>query len=61
MAQIGGLISRSKTGYGYLAKSIPLFYSADELADIMFKAEFDEVAFERLMLGLTAIHQAPKS
>jgi len=61
VAQIGGLISRSKTGYGYLAKSIPLFYSAEKLAAIMLQAGFDEVTFQRLMLGATAIHQARKN
>ena len=61
VAQIGGLISRSKTGYKYLAKSIPLFYSADELAAIMLQAGFDEVTFKRLMLGAAAIHQARKN
>ena len=61
VAKIGSLISRSKTGYGYLAKSIPLFYSADELADIMLQAGFDEVTFQQLMLGAVAIHQARKN
>jgi len=61
VAQIGGLISRSKTGYKYLAKSIPLFYSADELADIMLQAGFDKVTYQRLMLGAAAIHQARKN
>jgi len=61
VAQIGSLISRSKKGYGYLAKSVPLFYSADELADIMLQAGFDDVTFRRIMLGTVAIHQARKN
>ncbi len=61
VAQIGGRISRSKKAYGYLAKSIPLFYSAEELADIMLQSGFDEVTFQRLMFGAAAIHQAKKN
>ncbi len=60
VAQIGGLISHYKTGYKYLAKSIPLFYSAEELTEIMFKAGFDKVTFQRLMLGTATIHKARK-
>ncbi len=60
VAQIGGLISRKKNGYRYLAKSIPLFYSADELATILLETGFDEVTFQRLMLGTVAIHKAKK-
>lgn len=56
--RIGSRISRSKTGYVYLAKTIPRFYPAEVLADIMCQAGFKEVTFQRLLFGVAAIHQA---
>ena len=56
--RIGSRISRSKTGYVYLAKTIPRFYPAEVLADIMRQAGFKEVTFQRLLFGVAAIHQA---
>ena len=58
--QIGARISRSRVGYAYLGATIPRFYPAEELADIMRQAGFDEVTFQRLLLGAAAIHQAKK-
>lgn len=58
--QIGCRISGAKTAYGYLAGTIPRFYGAAELAQIMREAGFDEVSFKRLMFGAAAIHQAIK-
>jgi demethylmenaquinone methyltransferase/2-methoxy-6-polyprenyl-1,4-benzoquinol methylase len=58
---IGGRISGSKAGYAYLAKTIPRFYAAEELADIMRQAGFEAVTCERLLFGAAAIHQAKKS
>jgi demethylmenaquinone methyltransferase / 2-methoxy-6-polyprenyl-1,4-benzoquinol methylase len=57
---VGGRISRSTTAYGYLAKSIPSFYTAEELADIVREAGFEDVRFQRLLFGVTAIHQGVK-
>ena len=59
--QIGGRISGSRRAYAYLAKTIPRFYPAEELADIMQRAGFEEVTFQRLLFGVAAIHQAVKS
>ncbi len=58
--QIGSRISGAKTAYGYLASTIPRFYNAEELAQIMREAGFDQVTFKRLMFGAAAIHQAIK-
>lgn len=57
---IGSLLSGSKAGYSYLSYTIPRFYRADELADIMRQAGFDEVSFNRVILGVAAIHEAVK-
>ncbi|MCJ7772319.1 MAG: ubiquinone/menaquinone biosynthesis methyltransferase [Desulfobacterales bacterium] len=57
---LGSGISGSKTAYAYLAKSMTLFYSAQELADIIKQAGFDEVTFKRLLFGTAAIHHSRK-
>lgn len=58
--QVGSRISGSKTGYSYLSKTIPRFYPADVLVDILCQAGFGEVTFQRLLFGVAAIHQARK-
>ncbi len=58
--QIGTRISGSPTAYSYLSKTIPLFYNADQLADIMKQAGFETVRYQRLMFGAAAIHEAIK-
>ena len=58
--QIGGRISGSRKAYAYLARTIPRFYPAEELAGIMKQAGFEEVSFKRLLFGAAAIHQAEK-
>ena len=57
---IGSRISGSGDAYTYLATTIPRFYSAQELADIMRQAGFDKVTFQQYLLGAVAIHQAMK-
>jgi demethylmenaquinone methyltransferase/2-methoxy-6-polyprenyl-1,4-benzoquinol methylase len=57
---IGSGVSGSRTAYAYLAGTIPRFYSAEELADIMREAGFEEVTFQRCLFGAVAIHQARK-
>lgn len=60
VGQVGGRISGSRRAYAYLAKTIPRFYPAEELAGIMRQAGFGEVTFRRLLFGAAAIHQAVK-
>ena len=57
---IGSLISGCRTGYTYLAKTIPRFYAAEELADIMRRAGFEKITFKHLLFGAAAIHQGIK-
>ena len=56
----GITISGSRAGYAYLSRTIPLFYDAEELADIMLEAGFKGVEFQRLFFGVAAIHQGIK-
>ncbi len=58
--QIGSMISDSKAGYVYLSKTIPRFYPAEELAEILKEAGFSEVWHKRMFAGITAIHKAVK-
>jgi demethylmenaquinone methyltransferase/2-methoxy-6-polyprenyl-1,4-benzoquinol methylase len=57
---IGGRISGARDAYTYLATTIPRFYSAQELADIMRQAGFDKVTFQQYLFGAVAVHQAMK-
>lgn len=56
----GQFISGSRSGYAYLSHTIPRFYNADELADIVRQAGFVKVTFTRMLKGIAAIHKAVK-
>ena len=58
--QIGSKMSGSMSGYLYLSKTIPKFYTAKELADILHQVGFSDVTFKRLLFGVAAIHQGTK-
>jgi demethylmenaquinone methyltransferase/2-methoxy-6-polyprenyl-1,4-benzoquinol methylase len=57
---LGSLISGSNSGYAYLSYTVPRFYSADQFARILSEAGFRSTGFERMTLGLAAIHWAIK-
>ncbi|MHC4556751.1 MAG: ubiquinone/menaquinone biosynthesis methyltransferase [Planctomycetota bacterium] len=57
---IGSRISGSGKAYAYLAHTIPRFYAAEELADIMRQVGFDKITFQKLLFGVAAIHQGTK-
>jgi demethylmenaquinone methyltransferase/2-methoxy-6-polyprenyl-1,4-benzoquinol methylase len=57
---IGSRISGSKSGYAYLANTIPRFYAAEELNDIMNQAGFKDIRVKKLMFGVAAIHRGIK-
>jgi demethylmenaquinone methyltransferase/2-methoxy-6-polyprenyl-1,4-benzoquinol methylase len=57
---IGSRLSGSKAGYAYLAHTMPRFYAAEELADLMRQAGFREVTYQRMLLGVAAIHQGTR-
>ena len=58
--QVGSRMSGSMSGYLYLSKTIPKFYAAHELADILRQAGFSDVTYKRLLFGIAAIHQGTK-
>jgi demethylmenaquinone methyltransferase/2-methoxy-6-polyprenyl-1,4-benzoquinol methylase len=53
---IGTFISGSKAGYAYLAHTMPRFYAAEELAALMRQAGFRQVNYQKMFLGVAAIH-----
>ncbi|MBU0712158.1 ubiquinone/menaquinone biosynthesis methyltransferase [bacterium] len=57
---IGSLISGSNAGYAYLSRTIPRFYSTEELASILKASGFQNVYFTRMLFGAAAIHQSLK-
>ena len=58
---IGIFVSGSKASYTYLSRTIPKFYFAEELVDVMRIAGFNQIYFQKLFLGISAIHQGFKS
>ncbi|KKL23965.1 hypothetical protein LCGC14_2420110, partial [marine sediment metagenome] len=56
----GRLISGSKIAYNYLAHTIPRFYTAEKLSDILLKAGFNEVNIYTMFMGISAVHRAVK-
>ncbi|HWB98453.1 MAG TPA: class I SAM-dependent methyltransferase [Bryobacteraceae bacterium] len=53
---VGGALSGSPDAYAYLPESVRKFPSAESLADMMQAAGFRDVIFERLTLGIVALH-----
>lgn len=57
---IGGFISGSFTGYAYLSHTIPRFYDAVELKELLHRAGFMDVSYKKLLGGISAMHIANK-
>ncbi len=57
---VGSLISGSRSGYKYLAYTIPRFYSRDEFTALLRQSGFSEVQSQSLLFGIAAIHSAIK-
>ena len=57
---IGSSISGSKSAYAYLASTIPKFYNANELNQILIESGFASVKYKKMLFGAAAIHLAQK-
>lgn len=57
---VGRLVSGSRSGYRYLAHTIPRFYGAGELSALLTEAGFARVRVISLLGGVAAIHVAEK-
>jgi demethylmenaquinone methyltransferase/2-methoxy-6-polyprenyl-1,4-benzoquinol methylase len=53
---VGGWISGSREAYAYLPESVRKFPGAEDLADQMRSAGYDNVRFERMTAGVVALH-----
>ena len=58
--QIGTKLSGSRAGYAYLANTIPRFYSAEQLSEILMKSGFRSVKIKKILFGVVAIHVGSK-
>ena len=56
LPRIGGAISGSPEAYEYLPESVRRFPDAEDLAEAMRGAGFQEVEFQRMTLGAVALH-----
>jgi demethylmenaquinone methyltransferase/2-methoxy-6-polyprenyl-1,4-benzoquinol methylase len=58
LPRIGGLVSGNSQAYGYLPNSVERFPRPSELAKLMERAGFQDVAFDRWTGGIVAMHTA---
>lgn len=56
LPRIGRFVSKHKTAYEYLPDSVQAFPSPEQLAEAMAGAGFRDVGFQRLTLGIAAVH-----
>jgi len=57
---LGRFIAKDESAYAYLTGSTMDFYSADALAAVFTAAGFQEVGYQRFMLGTIAVHWGRK-
>ncbi len=57
---VGGLITRQRHAYSYLAESTFNYFTAEQLAAHLAAVGFKRIGYERLMLGTIAIHWGEK-
>ena len=57
---LGRIISGSRTGYAYLAHTVPRFFNAEGLSDILYESGFSKVNHVTMTFGAVAIHRAEK-
>jgi demethylmenaquinone methyltransferase/2-methoxy-6-polyprenyl-1,4-benzoquinol methylase len=57
---LGRIISGSKTGYAYLAHTVPRFFSAEDLTKVLYESGFSKVNCVTMTFGAVAIHRAEK-
>jgi demethylmenaquinone methyltransferase / 2-methoxy-6-polyprenyl-1,4-benzoquinol methylase len=55
---IGAIVSGNAQAYSYLPESVALFPSPSELAQLMLRSGFDDVAFESWTAGIVTMHRA---
>jgi demethylmenaquinone methyltransferase/2-methoxy-6-polyprenyl-1,4-benzoquinol methylase len=62
MPRTAGAIARDRGGaYDYLHRSVKAFLPAEQLADAIARAGFDDVRWRKLTLGIAALHCGTRS
>jgi demethylmenaquinone methyltransferase/2-methoxy-6-polyprenyl-1,4-benzoquinol methylase len=56
----GRLISKDKSAYSYLTKTIEAFPQGERMMDILKKAGFKDASFQRLTFGICTLYTATK-
>ena len=54
---IGAVVSGNAQAYSYLPESVARFPAPHELAELMDRTAFDEVAFESWTAGIVTLHK----
>jgi demethylmenaquinone methyltransferase / 2-methoxy-6-polyprenyl-1,4-benzoquinol methylase len=57
---VGTLVSGSRSGYTYLSQTIPRFFSAVELSEVLSESGFAAVSFRHGFFGIIALHTSLK-
>jgi demethylmenaquinone methyltransferase / 2-methoxy-6-polyprenyl-1,4-benzoquinol methylase len=57
---VGGVVSGSRSAYQYLPDSVSQFPDQEQLASLMRKVGFEEVAYSNLTGGIAALHLGKK-
>jgi demethylmenaquinone methyltransferase/2-methoxy-6-polyprenyl-1,4-benzoquinol methylase len=57
---LGRFVARDEAAYAYLTGSTMNFYDAEALAAVFVEAGFEDVGYERLMLGTIGVHWGRK-
>jgi len=57
---VGTFFSGERNAYKYLSQTIPRFFTAEKLTEIIKQAGFSDVTFIRMTFGTTAVHKAIK-
>lgn len=61
LPRIGTVVTRDRTGvYYYLHKSVKLFFTPDQYAEIIASAGFENVRYTRLTGGIVCVHVGEK-
>jgi demethylmenaquinone methyltransferase/2-methoxy-6-polyprenyl-1,4-benzoquinol methylase len=56
----GRLVSKDKSAYSYLTRTIEAFPQGERMMDILQQAGFRETAFKRLTFGICTLYTATK-
>lgn len=61
LPKIGQWMSKDKTAYGYLNRSVKNFIWGEVMAEHLRKAEFSEVHYRTLSMGITTVYEGTRS